>query len=404
MKSKVEEKTGFPKAEVDVRRTQEELLQSEEKYRTLIENMQEGVFIIQDSKLQFVNDFFAKSAGYTVEECIGKDFREFVAPEDLDMVVDRYYRLLAGEDIHKECELCMLHKDMNTKIFVNMNLRLITYRGNTASMGTVKDITESKKAQELRLENNCLALASKTKSDFLANMSHELRTPLNAIIGFSELMKQRVPGELNKKQENYVDDILTSANHLNELINDILDLSKAEAGKTELVPEKLPVHQAINEGLTLVKEKAMNQKVKLNVELGPGLEFIVADKQRFKQILFNLLSNAVKFSKPEGGEVTVNAVKANDMAQISVSDTGIGIKEEDLGKLFRTFQQLDMSMSRKYGGTGLGLAITKQLVELHGGRIWAESRYGEGSTFTFLLPTAAKNEPIYMAGFTKKSE
>lgn len=389
---------------MDVRQTKEELLHSEEKYRTLIENMQEGVFIIQDSKLQFVNEFFAKRAGYTVKECIGKDFREFVAPEDLDMFVDRYHRIIAGEDIHRESELCMLHKDMNTKILVNMNLRLITYRGKSASMGTVKDITESRKAQEMRLENNCLALASKSKSDFLANMSHELRTPLNAIIGFSELMKQRVPGELNKKQETYVDDILMSAKHLNELINDILDLSKAEAGKTELVPEKLPVHQAINEGLALVKEKAMNQKVKLNVELGQGLEFIVADKQRFRQILFNLLSNAVKFSKPEGGKVTVSTMKANNMAQISVSDTGIGIKEGDMGKLFRTFQQLDMSMSRKYGGTGLGLAITKQLVELHGGRIWAESRYGEGSTFTFLLPIVAKNETIDMAGFTKKSE
>lgn len=389
---------------VDARQTEEELQQSEEKYRTLIENLQEGVFIIQDSKLQFVNEFFAKSAGYTVKECIGKEFRDFVAPEDLDLVVDRYHRILAGEDIHKECELCMLHKDMNTKIFVNMNIKLITYRGKSASMGTVKDITESRKAQEIRLENNCLAYVSKTKSDFLANMSHELRTPLNAIIGFSELMKQRVPGELNKKQETYVDDILMSAKHLNELINDILDLSKVEAGKTELVQEKLPVHQAINEGLTLVKEKAVNQKVNLNVELAPGLEFIVADKQRFRQILYNLLSNAVKFSKPEGGEVTVSTMKASDMAQISVSDTGIGIKEEDMGKLFRTFQQLDMSMSRKYGGTGLGLAITKQLVELHGGRIWAESRYGEGSTFTFLLPIVAKNEPIDMAGFTKKSE
>jgi len=390
---KVEERIESIKAELDVRRrTMEELQQSEEKYRTLIENIQEGVFIIQDAKLQFVNKSFAKMAGYTVRECIGKDSREFVAPEDLDMVVDRYYRMLERDDVPKECEFCMVHKDGNTKTFVNMNIRLITYRGKTAIMGTVKDITESKKARELVLENDCFAYASKTKSDFLANMSHELRTPLNAIIGFSELMKQRVPGELNKKQENYVDDILMSANHLYELINDILDLSKVEAGKIELVPEKLPVPQAINEGLTLVKEKAMSQKVKLIVELDPGLEFIEADKQRFKQILFNLLSNAVKFSKPEGGEVIVSAKKANDMAQVSVSDTGIGIKEEDMGKLFRTFLQLDMSMSRKYGGTGLGLAITKQLVELHGGRIWAESRYGEGSTFIFLLPIDAKNE------------
>jgi signal transduction histidine kinase len=252
------------------------------------------------------------------------------------------------------------------------------------------DITDRQKIKEIRLENERLVYAGKAKSDFLASMSHELRTPLNAVIGFSELLKQRMAGGLNEKQNRYVEDILTSGNHLLLLINDILDLSKVEAGKMELVIEKLSVPQAIDEGFTLIKEKAMRHHVKLKTELDPELEFIEADRLRFKQILFNLLGNAVKFSKPGGGIVTVKTKKDGDMARISVSDTGIGIKEKDIGKLFREFEQLSSGITRKYGGTGLGLSISKKLVELHGGKIWAESRYGEGSTFTFVLPLKKK--------------
>ena len=157
--------------------------------------------------------------------------------------------------------------------------------------------------------------------------------------------------------------------------------------------ERISLPDSINESLNLIKTDAQKRSVILRKEIDPEIEFIDADRKKFDQILFSLLSNAVKFSKPEGGEVTVMAKKVNDMAQISVYDTGIGIKEEDMGKLFRTFQQLDMGTSRKYGGTGLGLAITKQLVELHGGTVWAESKYGEGTTFTFTLPLKSnKNE------------
>jgi signal transduction histidine kinase len=159
-------------------------------------------------------------------------------------------------------------------------------------------------------------------------------------------------------------------------------------GKIELVIEKIYVPETINETITLIKEKTARHNVVIKKEIDPQLE-IEADKQRFKQILFNLLDNAVKFSKNEGGIVTITAEKEGDMAKISVSDTGIGIKEEDMGKLFNKFQQLDSSISRRYGGTGLGLAITKRLVELQGGKIMAESKYGEGSTFTFLLPLIA---------------
>lgn len=257
-------------------------------------------------------------------------------------------------------------------------------------IGTAQDITERKKAEEIRLENERLAAADKAKSEFLANMSHELRTPLNASMGFSEFLKLGMAGELSEKQKHYVDNILTSNQFLLTLINDILDLSKVEAGRIELAPEKMSVPVTIKETLSLIKEKAMKHNVLLKTEFNPELEFIEADKQRFKQILFNLISNAVKFSKEEGGTVTITAKKVDENVQISVSDTGIGIKPESMGKLFQKFEQLEKGIPEKYGGTGLGLAISKELVELHGGRIWAESKYGEGSTFTFLLPLKAK--------------
>ncbi|MFH0904364.1 MAG: PAS domain-containing sensor histidine kinase [Methanobacteriota archaeon] len=257
----------------------------------------------------------------------------------------------------------------------------------------MRDVTEFKKAEETRYENIQLVLANKAKSDFLAHMSHELRTPLSSIIGFSELLNQKTIGELNEKQEHYIDNVLESSKHLLALINDILDLSKVEAGKIELVIEKISVPEAISESVTLIKERAMKHSVVIKKDIDPQLE-IEADRQRIKQMLFNLLSNAVKFSKPEGGTVTITAKKEDDMTKISISDTGIGIREENIRKLFTEFEQLDQGISRKYEGTGLGLAITKKLVELHGGKIWAESKYGEGSTFTFYLPVHAKNKEV----------
>ncbi len=292
---------------------------------------------------------------------------------------------------HWSGELLARHKDGGIfPVWLSTSMIIDTKDEPMAMVSVVSDITEFKKAEKIRMENMRLAIASSAKSEFLANMSHELRTPLNSIIGFSELLQQNSHGDLNEKQNKYVDNVLTSSKFLLNLINDILDLSKVEAGKIEPVFEKMPVHAVINETMCLIKEKASKHNVLLNKEFDPDLNIIEADQQRFKQILFNLLSNAVKFSKKEGGAVTVTTKKEGDMARISVSDTGIGIKEEDMGKLFMEFEQLDPGISRKYGGTGLGLAISKKLVELHSGRIWVESRFGEGSTFAFLLPLSAK--------------
>jgi PAS domain S-box-containing protein len=504
----------FMRDATERKRSEYALKESEDKYRTLIDNSQDGIFIIQDAKIQFANEAFARICGYRMEEVIGMDFREIVAPEDLEMVANNYQRRQAGENVPREYEFCIIRKN-DEKTIVNMNVGLITYRGRVASMGTVKDIserklaeeelrrseekyrglvenakdtiftlsldgtftslnpsfetitgwsrsewlgkpfapivhpddlpfamklyhralkgktppnfelrilsksgeymmneftatpqtqdgkvvgvlgiardvTERKKIEELRRENECIMLATKAKSEFLANMSHELRTPLNAIIGFSELLKMQMLGNLNEKQESYVDNIRYGGKHLLDLINDILDLSKIEAGKIELVIEKTSVAETINEVLILIREKAAKNNIIINIEIDPQLGIIEADKQRIKQMLINLLSNAVKFSKEEGGTINIAAKREGDMARISVSDTGIGIREDDIGKLFKEFHQLDSGPSRKYGGTGLGLVITKKLIELHGGKIIVESRYGEGSTFSFSIPIKAK--------------
>ncbi|MDP2844733.1 MAG: HAMP domain-containing sensor histidine kinase, partial [Candidatus Methanoperedens sp.] len=212
------------------------------------------------------------------------------------------------------------------------------------------------------------------------------------VIGFSELLKGKLAGELNERQEHFIDNVLKSGKRQLSLIEDILDLTLIEANKLELTIEKVAVPETIEETIDRIKPSAASRNLLVKKELDPEPGFIMADRKRFKQILSSLLDNAVKFSKLEGGTVTVTSKKEGDMAKFSVSDTGVGIKEDDMGKLFRMFQQVDMGTSRKYGGTGIGLAITKQLVELHGGAIMAESKYGEGSTFTFTLPIWAKKK------------
>lgn len=254
------------------------------------------------------------------------------------------------------------------------------------------------------------ASANRAKSDFLANMSHELRTPLNSIIGFAEVLLDQLFGKLNEKQFTYMNNIYSSGRHLLQLINEILDLSKVESGKMELETSRFPLEQVLEASLTMLKEKAITHNIKLNLEITPDADQVIeADERRLKQILFNLLSNAVKFTS-DGGAVLLKAKRVRsgdfgvrskevseldtknaeldiDFIEISIEDTGIGIKEEDLPRLFKEFIQLETDYCRNYEGTGLGLALTKRLVELHGGRIWAESDgQGKGSSFRLMIP------------------
>ncbi|MEK6682285.1 MAG: ATP-binding protein [Nitrospirota bacterium] len=292
-------------------------------------------------------------------------------------------------------------------------------------VGTVHDITDLKQAEELlkkynreleekvkeRTEDLRTAMvqaenANKAKSDFLANMSHELRSPLSAIIGFSEMLHDRLFGELNEKQEKFINYINSSSRHLIGLINDILDISKVESGKMTLELDTFPLKGLLEGALIMFRERAMKRNLVLEMEIAPDADIRVeADERKLKQVMFNLLSNAVKFT-PGGGSIWVRARRASlmdaavrtimnedfngDFIEISVSDTGVGIKEEDAPKLFKEFSQLESSYISEYKGTGLGLALTKKMVELHGGRIWLESEFGKGSKFTFIIPLQAK--------------
>ena len=242
--------------------------------------------------------------------------------------------------------------------------------------------------REIEDKSRQLEVANKHKSEFLANMSHELRTPLNAIIGFSEVLLEKMFGEINAKQQDYLSDIHSSGRHLLALINDILDLSKIEAGRMELEPSDFDVPTALQNAMTLVRERAQRHGIALSLQIDPAVRELRADERKFKQILVNLLSNAVKFT-PDGGRVALRARPVESGLEVSVSDTGIGIAPEDQEKVFEEFRQVGGDYKTKQEGTGLGLALARRFVELHGGVIGVQSELGKGATFTFTIPWVA---------------
>jgi signal transduction histidine kinase len=242
-----------------------------------------------------------------------------------------------------------------------------------------------------------LELANRHKSEFLTNMSHELRTPLNAVIGFSDVLKEQYFGELNAKQREYAKDINESGQHLLSLINDILDLSKIEAGHMDLDLSEFSLPMALDNAMVLVRERAHRQQLQLRADVAPDVALVTADERKVKQILINLLTNAVKFSHPGGWvevtvrrDTTINANINTNAVVITVKDSGLGIAREDQAAIFEEFHQLKSTGSAKLEGTGLGLSLAKRLVELHGGKIWVESEIGKGAAFSFTLPDRAQ--------------
>ena len=267
-------------------------------------------------------------------------------------------------------------QELQAQIQYRLTEELAARKRAEAALQKAKDALEAKSRE--------LEAASRHKSEFLANMSHELRTPLNAIIGFSEVLADGMFGEINEKQAEYLRDILESGRHLLSLINDILDLSKIEAGRMELEPAAFDLPQAIENVLILVRERASRRGIVLErtIDTHPGT--ILADERKLKQVLLNLLSNALKFT-PEGGRIEVRASAHDDVFEISVADTGVGIAPEDQAAVFEEFRQVG-TVAKKMEGTGLGLALSRKFVELHGGRISVKSHVGVGSTFTFTIP------------------
>ncbi len=312
-------------------------------------------------------------------------------------VEDRVLGVLSVENLHTNRRLTQADQHLLSGLANQMAVGIANasaYRQierlNIGLEEKVQERTEALQFRQGQLQelNRQLEITSRLKSEFLANMSHELRTPLNAIIGFSDVLLEKMFGELNDKQEEYLDDILGSGKYLLSLINDILDLSKIEAGKLELELSRFDLRALLENSLVMVKELAQAHAIPLVLEVSDDLGSLSGDERKVKQIVFNLLSNAVKFT-PDGGKVGIKATRADDVVQIVVWDTGVGISAADQRRIFEEFQQVGTGLTDKTEGTGLGLTLTKKFVELHGGAIGVESTPGAGSTFTFTLPDQA---------------
>jgi signal transduction histidine kinase len=270
-----------------------------------------------------------------------------------------------------------------------VSLQAITSDGEQVILlrGTAQ-LEEATRRTELEAQNQRIQEANRLKSEFVANLSHELRTPLNSVIGFAELMASGRVGQTSAPHKEYLGDILTSSKHLLQLINDVLDLAKIESGKIEIRPEPMAPGKLVIEVRDVLRGLAAERRTKIYVRIDDRLTGVSLDPAKFKQVLYNYLSNAIKFT-PEGGRVVVSVTaQGTDQLRIDVEDTGIGVREDDLHRLFIEFQQLDPGTAKKYAGTGLGLAVTKRIVEAQGGTVAVKSALGRGSTFSAVLPRA----------------
>jgi PAS domain S-box-containing protein len=419
----------------DRKQAESALKKSEERYRTLIESTRDLIYTT-DRKgfLSYLNPTLEKTLGYAHhDEWNGKPFVQIVAPECIASMRDNFRRAMKGEPI-PAYEVDLIRKD-GTRLPVEFNVTtLYDSEGNPSGRyGIGRDITdrnavkrelnlyrlhledlirertkglEQEIAEHHRTEQALLKTkeaaetANRAKSAFLSNMSHEFRTPLSAIIGFTDVLNKQYYGPLNDRQMEYIQDIVASGKHLLALISDILDLAKIEAGKDDLnyVPVSMP--ELLVNSIFMIREKTRIQGIEVRVETEKSLDNIkvMADVRRLQQVMYNLLSNAAKFT-PAGGRIIIRVRVVTDTApgqkdcsefiEVSVTDTGIGLAREDLGKIFEEFHQINAPTTGKNPGTGLGLALAQRIVGMHGGRIWAESAgLGQGSTFIFRIPCA----------------
>ena len=384
----------------DREKAQRALQRSERQYRLLAENVQDVIWIINLDRgaFAYISPSVAHLTGYGPGEALNLPLERIITAPSLAHVRNQLQRRggpLSDREKHSawtlNTEIELIRKDGST-VWVENSVGPLKDPGipYTAIMGVTRDITDRRQRMEMQQAKVAAEKANQAKSDFLANMSHELRTPLNHIIGFTELVVDQLFGPLNDAQTENLNDVLQSSHHLLELINDILDLSKVEAGRMEIEPTTFQLAPLLENSLVMVKEKGLKHGIALNLDVHSAPPTIRADQRKFKQILYNLLSNAVKFT-PDGGNVRLAARMTNGgqppQLEVSVSDTGIGIAADHLERIFDTFEQVESSTARHFEGTGLGLALSRRLVELHGGRIWAESPgLNAGSRFVFTLP------------------
>ncbi|WP_340818451.1 PAS domain S-box protein [Methanolobus sp. WCC4] len=362
------------------KRAEDFLLESERKFRNYIESAPYGIFVIdKNGNYLEVNRTACELTGYEEDELTKMNMLDLIAAESSIRASYSFDELkITG---YTSAELRFKHKDGSVFWIRRDGTRL----SDTGYILFITDITEKKKVEHSLIEAKMLAEEnSRIKSEFLANMSHELRTPLNSVIGFSDLLGVTIKEDITEKQLGYINHINKSGRHLLELINDILDISKIEAGKMELELERLHASEVLNEVRESVLPLAQKKNITIRIPENHNNGEIIADRLKLQQIMLNLLSNAIKFT-PDNGEVSISLSKKNDKTEFSVADTGIGIPKDKQEDIFNPFTQVDASFKRKYEGTGLGLALVRQFVEMHGGEIWLESEEGKGSTFTFTI-------------------
>lgn len=386
-----------------------ELKSSELRYRLLAENVTDTIWTMSLATLRFtyIGPSVERMRGYSVEEAMAMSLEETLIPESLERVAktleEELVREAAGNfdpNRSKTIEIKQYCKDGSSS-WAEVTTSFLRDEGGKAVglLGVTRDISDRKRAEQLDQAKIAAEASNAAKSEFLSNMSHELRTPLNHIMGFTELILGKNFGDLNEIQEEYLTDINNSSQHLLSLVDQILDVSKIEAGKLDLNKSEINLKQLLKQSLSIM-DKAAARNIHLTAKIDQIPETIIADELRVKQIVYNLLSNAVKFTK-DGGNICLSArmivgsesvipaetESLRNELEISVVDTGIGIRKDDIEKIFEPFSHLESSLSRKYPGTGLGLSLTRSLVEMHGGRIWVDSDGpGKGSSFRFTLP------------------
>jgi len=374
-------------------KTHRKLQKSEEQYRELVEYANSIILRMDtEGNVTFFNNFAQNFFGYKPEEIIGKNVLATIVPstdtsgKDLRVMIDD---LMVHPERYINNENENILRDGKRVWVAWTNRPILSETGNLKEILCIgNDITKLKEAErQILIAKEAAESASRAKSAFLANMSHELRNPLNAVIGFSEALLEGIAGGLNEKQKEYSGYILESGKHLLSLINDVLDLSKVEAGKMELEISSFDLKEFLEKSFILVKEKAMKHNISLLDNIDNNIGLINADERKIKQVVYNMLSNAIKFT-PDGGKIGIEAKKINaDEIRVCVWDTGIGIDNKDKEKVFTEFEQIDSEYSRKYAGIGLGMPLSKKFIGLHNGKMWFESDgQNKGTRFYFTLP------------------
>jgi two-component system cell cycle sensor histidine kinase PleC len=370
--------------------SQDRLLESEERYRTMINLSPDAIYVHKLGVIVVCNEAAIELFGASsADQLIGRKLLDFTHPDYREAARQRRSAVVQEGTLALAMRQKRLRLD-GSWFWAEVAAAAIEWEGERGGVVVLRDVSAQIAAEnELMRRKEEAELANRAKTEFLANISHELRTPLNAIIGFSDLMQREMLGPLgNEQYASYISDIHQSGSHLHDVINDILDLSKIEAGQMELHETQVDVKRAIERCIRVVATRADDSGLTLNTDLPDTLPFITADERKLKQILINLISNAVKFTEA-GGSITIEARSGSDEGVIiRVIDTGIGIAKDDIPKVLRAFEQVDSSLSRTHEGTGLGLPLTKSLVELHDGTLELDSEIGVGTTVSVRLPAA----------------